>query len=148
MAMLESNVKAQDVIKELKADRLFDDSNLKRILSAGADVLRKNVRSAYVAAGHNRHIDGTYAHIVRPNTVKRDKQDIPYMVVTVRGRDDRNQPYNIKAFVLNYGRKRRAKWKRNGGAIRADYYWTKAVKAARDASNAAMQQEAIKILNE
>lgn len=148
MAMLESNMKAQDIIKALKAEKLFDDNNLKRILSAGADVLRKHVRSAYVAAGHSRHADGTFAHIVRPNTLKRDKQDIPYMVVTARGRDDRNQSYNTKAFVLNYGRKRRATWKRRGGAIQADYYWTQAVKSARDVSNAAMREEAIKILNE
>lgn len=147
MATLESNVKAQDVIKELKADRLFTDENLKEILSAGADVLLESVKSAYVSAGHNRRTGETYRHIVRPNTVKRDKQNIPYMVVTLRGKDARQQPYNIKGFVLNYGRKARKLWKRNGGAIKADYYWNQAIKAARAASNDAMRKEAIEILN-
>lgn len=147
MATLESNVKVQDVIKELKADRLFTDENLKEILSAGADVLLESVKSAYVSAGHNRRTGETYRHIVRPNTVKRDKQNIPYMVVTLLGKDARQQPYNIKGFVLNYGRKARKLWKRNGGAIKADHYWNQAIKAARAASNDAMRKEAIEILN-
>lgn len=147
MAEFEAEVKAQDIIKELKADRLFTDTNLKTILSAGADVLLDSVKSAYVAAGHNRRTGETYRHIVRPNTVKRDKQDVPYMVVTLRGRDARQQPYNIKGFVLNYGRKSRNLWKRRGGAIKADHYWNQAIKAARAASNEAMRKEAINILN-
>ena len=125
MAEFEAEVKAQDIIKELKADRLFTDTNLKTILSAGADVLLDSVKSAYVAAGHNRRTGETYRHIVRPNTVKRDKQDVPYMVVTLRGKDARQQPYNIKGFVLNYGRKSRNLWKRRGGAIKADHYCVK-----------------------
>lgn len=147
MAEFEAEVKAQDIIKELKADRLFTDTNLKTILSAGADVLLNSVKSAYVAAGHNRRTGETYRHIVRPNTVKRDKQDVPYMVVTLRGKDARQQPYNIKGFVLNYGRKSRNLWKRRGGAIKADHYWNQAIKAARAASNEAMRKEAINILN-
>lgn len=147
MAEFEADVKAQDIIKELKADRLFTDTNLKTILSAGADVLLDSVKSAYVAAGHNRRTGETYRHIVRPNTVKRDKQDVPYMVVTLRGKDARQQPYNIKGFVLNYGRKSRNLWKRRGGAIKADHYWNQAIKAARAASNEAMRKEAINILN-
>ena len=147
MAEFEAEVKAQDIIKELKADRLFTDTNLKTILSAGADVLLDSVKTAYVAAGHNRRTGETYRHIVRPNTVKRDKQDVPYMVVTLRGKDARQQPYNIKGFVLNYGRKSRNLWKRRGGAIKADHYWNQAIKAARAASNEAMRKEAINILN-
>lgn len=147
MAEFEAEVKAQDIIKELKADRLFTDTNLKTILSAGVDVLLDSVKSAYVAAGHNRRTGETYRHIVRPNTVKRDKQDVPYMVVTLRGKDARQQPYNIKGFVLNYGRKSRNLWKRRGGAIKADHYWNQAIKAARAASNEAMRKEAINILN-
>lgn len=147
MAEFEAEVKAQDIIKELKADRLFTDTNLKTILSAGADVLLDSVKSAYVAAGHNRRTGETYRHIVRPNTVKRDKQDVPYMVATLRGKDARQQPYNIKGFVLNYGRKSRNLWKRRGGAIKADHYWNQAIKAARAASNEAMRKEAINILN-
>ena len=147
MAEFEAEVKAQDIIKELKADRLFTDTNLKTILSAGADVLLDSVKSAYVAAGHNRRTGETYRHIVRPNTVKRDKQDVPYMVVTLRGKDARQQPYNIKGFVLNYGRKSRNLWKRRGGAIKADHCWNQAIKAARAASNEAMRKEAINILN-
>ena len=147
MAEFEAEVKAQDIIKELKADRLFTDTNLKTILSAGADVLLDSVKSAYVAAGHNRRTGETYRHIVRPNTVKRDKQDVPYMVVTLRGKDARQQPYNIKGFVLNYGRKSRNLWKRRGGAIKADHYWNQAIKAARAASNEAMRKEAINIMN-
>ena len=147
MAEFEAEVKAQDIIKELKADRLFTDTNLKTILSAGADVLLDSVKSAYVAAGHNRRTGETYRHIVRPNTVKRDKQDVPYMVVTLCGKDARQQPYNIKGFVLNYGRKSRNLWKRRGGAIKADHYWNQAIKAARAASNEAMRKEAINILN-
>lgn len=147
MAEFEAEVKAQDIIKELKADRLFTGANLKTILSAGADVLLDSVKSAYVAAGHNRRTGETYRHIVRPNTVKRDKQDVPYMVVTLRGKDARQQPYNIKGFVLNYGRKSRNLWKRRGGAIKADHYWNQAIKAARAASNEAMRKEAINILN-
>ena len=143
MAEFEAEVKAQDIIKELKADRLFTDTNLKTILS----VLLDSVKSAYVAAGHNRRTGETYRHIVRPNTVKRDKQDVPYMVVTLRGKDARQQPYNIKGFVLNYGRKSRNLWKRRGGAIKADHYWNQAIKAARAASNEAMRKEAINILN-
>ena len=68
-------------------------------------------------------------------------------VVTLRGKDARQQPYNITGFVLNYGRKSRNLWKRRGGAIKADHYWNQAIKAARAASNEAMRKEAINILN-
>ena len=139
MAEFEAEVKAQDIIKELKADRLFTDTNLKTILSAGADVLLDSVKSAYVAAGHNRRTGETYRHIVRPNTVKRDKQDVPYMVVTLRGKDARQQPYNIKGFVLNYGR-------RTGGRITADHYWSNAVKNTWQRVNDSMAEVAARKL--
>lgn len=104
-----------------KAD-IFNDQNVKEILTAGTDVMLDNVKTAFVRAGHNnpgkpRRTGKTLRHFARSRKVRRTKDDVPYMVVTVNGKDERGQRYGTKAFVLNYGRRR-------GGRIPADYYLT------------------------
>ena len=65
---------------------------------------------------------------------------VPYMYVTISGKDSRGQRYGTKGFVLNYGR-------RTGGKIPADYYWSNAVQATWKRVNEAMTDKAAEIIN-
>lgn len=129
MAQLEANVGTDNidaVIKELEKADLFTDANLQDMLTAGSEIMLSAVKSAFVAAGHNRpgvnrRTGETLRHITKTRTVKKDKHGVPYVQVTITGKDRRNQRYGVKGFVLNYGR-------RKGGKIAGDYYWSQAVK--------------------
>ena len=103
-----------------------------------------SVKSAFVAAGHNnrseRRTGQTFQHITKARKVARDKRGVPYMYVTINGKDSRGQRYGVKGFVLNYGR-------RTGGKIPADYYWSNAVQAAWEPVNKAMTDKAAEIIN-
>lgn len=134
----------QEAIRQLNRADLFTDENLKPILTAGTEIMLSSVKSAFVAAGHNnrseRRTGETFQHFTKARRVARDKRNVPYMYVTISGKDSRGQRYGTKGFVLNYGR-------RTGGKIPADYYWSNAVKAAWEPVNKAMTDKAAEIIN-
>lgn len=137
MATMETSGDLQRVLLQ-QADAL-DSATIKAALEAGASMLEQAVKRAFVAAGHHRpgaakRTGETLAHITHTRRVKRDKDKNPYLEVTVTGADARQQRYGVKAFVLNYGRRRR------GGIIKPDWYWSTAVKDNRDQVNAAMAE--------
>mgnify|MGYP004486355973 CR=1 FL=1 len=137
MATMETSGDLQRVLLQ-QADAL-DDATIKAALEAGASMLEQAVKRAFVAAGHYRpgaakRTGETLAHITHTRRVKRDKDKNPYLEVIVTGADARQQRYGVKAFVLNYGRRRR------GGIIKPDWYWSTAVKDNRDRVNAAMAE--------
>ena len=134
----------REAIRQLEKADLYSDENIKAMLNAGAEIIMRDVKSAFVQGGHNRpgvdrRTGETFRHITRSRTVKRDKNGIPYMQVTLNGKDSRGQRYGTKAFVLNYGR-------RKGGRIAADYYWSTAVKNAWKTANDAMSDVAARKL--
>ena len=143
MAKLETNVGTDnitEVIRRMEKADLFTDENLKEMLTVGADIMLDAVKSAFVETGHNnisrkRRTGETYRHITKTRSVKKDKHGVPYMQVTINGKDSRSQRYGVKGFVLNYGR-------RTGGKITADYYWSNAVKNAWQRVNDAMAEVA------
>lgn len=147
MAKLETNVAAdgiQEALRQLNKADLFTDENLKKILTVGTDIMLDAVKSAFVEAGHHnpsrpRRTGETYRHITKTRSVKKDKRGVPYMAITINGKDSREQRYGIKGFVLNYGR-------RTGGKISGDYYWTQAVQKTWPRVDAAMADAAAKIL--
>lgn len=133
-----------DAIRQLNKADLFTDENLKEMLTAGADIMLDAVKSAFVEGGHNsvsraRRTGETYRHISKGRSVKKDKHGVPYMQVTISGKDSRKQRYATKGFVLNYGR-------RTGGKITPDYYWSNAVKNTWQRVNDAMADVAAKKL--
>lgn len=133
-----------DTIRQLNKADLFTDENLKEMLTAGADIMLEAVKSAFVEAGHSnvsraRRTGETYRHISKSRSVKKDKHGVPYMQVTISGKDSRKQRYAIKGFVLNYGR-------RTGGKITPDYYWSNAVKNTWQRVNDAMAEVAARKL--
>ena len=134
----------REAIRQLERADLFTDENLKPILTAGTEIMLTSVKSAFVAAGHNsrseRRTGQTFQHITKARKVARDKRGVPYMYVTINGKDSRGQRYGVKGFVLNYGR-------RTGGKIPADYYWSNAVQAAWEPVNKAMTDKAAEIIN-
>ena len=134
----------EDAARQLERADLFTDDNLQAILSVGVAQMYDSVRSAYVQAGHQnnkpRRTGQTYQHITKARKVARDKRGVPYMYVTINGKDSRGQRYGVKGFVLNYGR-------RTGGKIKADYYWSNAVKATWDQVNKAMTEKVAEIIN-
>ena len=143
MATLDTDVGlsgVKEAIRQLEKADLYTDENIKAMLNAGTEAMLQAVKSAFVQAGHNRpgvdrRTGETYRHITRSRAVKKDKSGIPYMQVTLSGKDSRGQRYGTKAFVLNYGR-------RKGGRIAADYYWSNAVKNAWKTANDAMSDVA------
>lgn len=133
-----------DTIRQLNKADLFTDENLKEMLTAGADIMLEAVKSAFVEAGHRnvsraRRTGETYRHISKSRSVKKDKHGVPYMQVTISGKDSRKQRYATKGFVLNYGR-------RTGGKITPDYYWSNAVKNTWQRVNDAMSEVAARKL--
>lgn len=133
-----------DTIRQLNKADLFTDENLKEMLTAGADIMLEAVKSAFVEAGHSnvsraRRTGETYRHISKSRSVKKDKHGVPYMQVTISGKDSRKQRYATKGFVLNYGR-------RTGGKITPDYYWSNAVKNTWQRVNDAMAEVAARKL--
>ena len=134
----------QEAIRQLQKADLFTDENLKPILSTGTEIMLSSVKSAFVQAGHNnraeRRTGETFQHITKARRISRDKNGVPYMYVTISGKDSRDQKYATKGFVLNYGR-------RTGGKIKADYYWSNAVQAAWDSVNQAMTDKAAEVIN-
>ena len=147
MAQLDTNIAMdgiQETIRRLQKADLFTDENLKAILSVGVETMYSSVRSAFVKAGHDntrpRRTGETLRHFTKARKVSRDKKGVPYMYVTISGKDARNQKYATKGFVLNYGR-------RTGGKIKADYYWSNAVNATWDAVNKDMTDKAAEIIN-
>ena len=133
-----------DTIRQLNKADLFTDENLKEMLTAGADIMLEAVKSAFVEAGHSnvsraRRTGETYRHISKSRSVKKDKHGVPYMQVTISGKDSRKQRYATKGFVLNYGR-------RTGGKITTDYYWSNAVKNTWQRVNDAMSEVAARKL--
>lgn len=133
-----------DTIRQLNKSDLFTDENLKEMLTAGADIMLEAVKSAFVEAGHSnvsraRRTGETYRHISKSRSVKKDKHGVPYMQVTISGKDSRKQRYATKGFVLNYGR-------RTGGKITPDYYWSNAVKNTWQRVNDAMAEVAARKL--
>lgn len=147
MATLETNVGTDGIaeaIRQLEKADLFTDANASKMLKAGAEIMLQSVRSAFVAAGHNRpgwnrRTGDTLRHITMSRSLKKDKHGVPYMSVTITGKDRRNQRYGVKGFVLNYGR-------RKGGKITADYYWSTAVHNTWQQVNDKMSDVAAEIL--
>lgn len=147
MAQLETNSGSDnitEVIRRMEKADLFTDENLKEMLTAGAGIMLDAVKSAFVTAGHNsvgraRRTGETYRHIAKTRNVKKDKHGVPYMQVTINGKDSRNQRYGDKGFVLNYGR-------RTGGRITADHYWSNAVKNTWQRVNDSMAEVAARKL--
>lgn len=129
-----------EAVRLLKKSDLFTDDNIKRLLVAGTKVLYNDISSAFIAGNHIR-TGATMRHLTRSRKISRDKHDVPYMYVTVTGKDERGQKYNIKAFTMNYGR-------RHGGKIPATYYWSNAVQSAWQKANDKMADEAAEILKE
>lgn len=147
MAQLDTKIALdgiQEAIRQLNQANLFTDDNLQAILSAGVDEMYKSVHSAFIEAGHQntkpRRTGETLRHFTKARKVSRDKKGVPYMYVTISGKDSRQQKYAVKGFVLNYGR-------RTGGKIKADYYWSNAVKSTWDRANKAMTDKAAEIIN-
>lgn len=147
MAQLEINIGTdalEDIIRQMQKADLFTDANAKAMLEEGAEVMLSAVKSAFVEAGHNnqkpRRTGETLRHFTRQRSLKKDKHGVPYMQVTINGKDRRGQRYAVKGFVLNYGR-------RTGGKITGDYYWSAAKKAAWPKVSEAMSAKAAEIIN-
>lgn len=115
-------------VRNLKSANLFTDENAQAIIEPAIEVVLVKAKTAFITAGHDnrkpRRTGGTAKAFTRSKTLQHEKKGgAPYMVVTLTGEDARDQRYGAKAFVLNYGRRRR------GGIIKADYHLTNAARA-------------------
>ena len=91
MAQMETDG-IEEAIRQLNKADLFTDENVKRMLTAGSEVMLTSVKSAFVASGHNspgrqRRTGETLRHITKARVVRKDKNGVPYMFVTIHGKD-------------------------------------------------------------
>ena len=104
MAQMETDG-IEEAIRQLNKADLFTDENVKRMLTAGSEVMLTSVKSAFVESGHNnpgrqRRTGETLRHITKARVVRKDKNGVPYMFVTIHGKDKRGQRYGTKGILL------------------------------------------------
>ena len=124
-----------ELIRALDASGKLDDQTVEVILEAGADVAVEQIRTEI---RRSRYKIAHYAGFVTRSKVKRKKQTgDPYISVTINGKTAAGLPRSTVAFVLNYGRREHTNSK--GGAIQADYFWTRGTQKAQKTAAAAME---------
>lgn len=101
-----------------KAD-MFDDETQMELLTAGAKhlsdiIIEESGRAPY-------RLKWVSSKLSRSRKLKKDKNGNPYIVVSVRGKNERGERNATVAFVLNYGRAEEY------GKIHGSYFWTRAV---------------------
>lgn len=124
-----------DLIRALDAAGKMDEDTIQEILEAGADVAVEEIRREI---RRSRYRIADYAGHVQRGKVKRKKgSGDPYISVTLSGNTKNGTPRSTVAFVLNYGREERTRSR--GGAIAADYFWTRGTQNAQKKAAEAME---------
>lgn len=109
---------AEETIRALQKADLFDDDAAARLLNAAGALFVDNVREEME---RTRFRLSAIAQRVRlKGTVRRDREDRPYVSVTIDGKNRRGERNATVAFALNYGRRKEF------GEIEPSHFWWKA----------------------
>ena len=105
-----------ELIRRMEKADILDDDTLGEMLFSGADDM---VASINEAMDKSRFSLADYKGCVSyTRKVKRDKQKVPYVVVSPRGKNRHGVSRGVVLFVLNYGRHKRK------GYFYGDFFWT------------------------
>lgn len=125
-----------EMIHALSKMDLFDDEMQKELLYAAGDIAIREIWERVRTSGFN--FEGYKNKIKYSKKIKRDKNDLPYITVTVSGKNENGVRRNLIVFVLNYGRAK------EHGQIVGTYFWNR----GSDAATPMIRQEFEKIINE
>ena len=113
------------VIDALENNGLFDEETKQDMLWRGAYIMYDLARAGLKDSGHMATGD-TFKNIYFKKKMSVGKDGVPYIWVTIKGKDAHGQRYAVKGFVLNYGR---SAWSGHG-QVQPSYFWTLARLAA------------------
>ncbi len=132
-----------ELIRQLEDNGLYDEENTKKILYAGAEIFVKEARSALVRAGH---IDtGAMRDSITYYRKVDTKDGVHSVSMSIKGKDAKGAKNAVKAFVLNYGRKKAY------GYIPGSHFWNaailtatpKMIRACEDAANTILHEKGL-----
>ena len=107
-----------NLIRKLDSFNVYDDQVAKEMLFSGGDIMTKNIKHAAIQAGH---VDTgvMVKNIGYRKTVKKDRQGVKSITVTVFKTDHKGVRNAAKAFILNYGREA------INGTIIGSHFWNR-----------------------
>lgn len=134
------DVTLSELARKLEDNGLYDKENAKKILYAGAEIFVKEARSALMRAGHvdTGAMRDNVTYYRRVDT----KDGVHSVSMSVKGRDEKGVKNAVKAFVLNYGRKKAY------GYIPGSHFWNAAILSATPKMIRACEDAANTILHE
>ena len=115
---------------------LFDDEMKQELLYAAGDIAVREIWEMVRTSGFD--FGGYKNKIKYSKKIKRDKNDLPYITVTVSGKNANGVRRNLIVFVMNYGRSK------EHGQIVGTYFWNRGSEEA----SQKIKQEFEKIINE
>ena len=118
-----------------KAD-LFDEEMKKELLYAAGDIMVRELWEWIRTSGFN--FAGYKNKIKYSKKITWDKNGLPYITVTVSGKNENGVRRAVIVFVMNYGRSKEY------GQITGTYFWTRGSEAAAQK----IKQEFEKIINQ
>ena len=137
------DVALSELARKLEDNGLYDKENTKKILYAGAEIFVKEARSALMRAGHvdTGAMRDNVTYYRRVDT----KDGVHSVSMSVKGRDEKGVKNAVKAFVLNYGRKKAY------GYIPGSHFWNaaimyatpKMIRACEDAANTILHEKGL-----
>ena len=115
---------------------LFDDEMKQELLYAAGDIA---VREIWERVRTSEFDFGGYKNKIKySKKIKRDKNNLPYVTVTVSGKNANGVRRNLIVFVMNYGRSKEY------GQIVGTYFWNRGSEEAIPK----IKQEFEKVINE
>lgn len=125
-----------ETIQTLKGMAMFDDDMQRELLYAAGDIVARELWERARTSGFD--FGGYKNKIKYSKKIKRDKNDLPYITVTVSGKNEHGTRRATIVFVANYGRSKEY------GEIKATYFWTRGSETA----GKLVAKEFEKIINE
>lgn len=134
MASFEVSDDLNQLWKSLNDLGLYDEDTEEEILVGCGDILVKKIKELFTNDWKTME---TFSHVTCKPKIKKGKDGIPYVTVTVTGTRADGERYGTVAFVLNYGRKEKY------GHIEGSHFWNRAI----EKTEAEMQQHMEEVIN-
>lgn len=122
----------EELMATLQKENLFDEDMEKELLYAAGDIIVEELQKMVRNSGFRT---AEYASSVKySKTIKKDKNDNPYITITAQGKNRQGERRATVLFVLNYGRSEKY------GKIQGTYFWTKGVRNANKRVDAELEK--------
>lgn len=128
-----------DVIQALQKADLFDEESQTRLLKIGSSSLIEQIDAEARRSQYNLKF---ISPKLKAGKIKKNKNGDYTVTVTVNGKNPAGERLATIAFVFNYGRQKKY------GEIKAQYFWTRAVKQTEKIVPQLYEREVTKIFQE